>query len=239
VVLNGAKTLERTLQSVFDQGFDDLDYVIIDGGSNDGSLDIIRKYESRIGYWRSEPDNGLYDAMNKGVRAAKGQWVLFLGAGDVLVGRLADICPLLTDEHTVYYGDVYMPRRQRVYDGPFSAYKIMFTNICQQAIFYPRRVFESHRFDTRYKLWADHVLNMACYGDKRFRFAYIGMLVCLYDDYTGATAYTTDAKFEADRESLIKAHLPLRLFLAYLLRTRMSKVKRWCSTLLQRRHGRV
>ena len=234
VVLNGAETLERTLRSVFDQGFEDLDYVVIDGGSTDGSLDIIRKYESRIGYWCSEPDKGLYDAMNKGVRAAKGRWILFLGADDELVARLADIVPLLKDEQTVYYGDVYMPRQRLTYDGAFSAYKIMFKNICQQAIFYPRRAFELRGFDTRYRLWADYAFNIACYGDKRFRFSYIEKLVCLYNDYTGLSAHTEDAEFQADRESLIRAHLPFRLFLAYLFRIRLAKFNFWCSTLLRR-----
>jgi len=107
----------------------------------------------------------------------------------------------------------------------------MFANICHQAIFYPRRVFELHRFDTRYRLWADHALNIACYGDKRLRFAYIGKLVCLFNDHSGATAYATDARFEADRESLIRAHLPLRLLLAYLVRTRISKLRRWLGLL--------
>ena len=234
VVLNGAGTLERTLRSVLDQGFEDLDYVIIDGGSTDGSLDIIRKYESRIGYWRSEPDNGLYDAMNKGVRAARGRWILFLGADDELVAKLADIAPLLVDEQTVYYGDVYMPRQRLTYDGAFSAYKIMFKNICQQAIFYPRRVFESRHFDTRYRLWADHAFNIACYGDKRFRFRYIEKLVCLYNDYTGMSAHTEDAQFKADRESLIKAHLSPSLLVAYRLRMAAAKLKRSCLSLVGR-----
>jgi glycosyltransferase involved in cell wall biosynthesis len=232
VVLNAADTLERTILSVLRQDLDDLEYVIIDGGSTDGSLDIIRSYESEIGYWRSEPDAGLYDAMNKGVRASKGRWVLFLGADDLLVGNLREIAPLLADERTVYYGDVYMPRRHVLYDGPFSAYKIMFANICQQAIFYPRGVFESYSFDTRYRILADHAFNIVCYGDARFRFKYIRKLVCLYNDHSGASANTVDSKFQADRESLIRAHLSPVLFLAYLLRSRASKFKRWVSSLL-------
>jgi len=232
VVLNAADTLERTILSVLKQNFDDLEYVIIDGGSTDGSLDIIRRYESEICYWRSEPDNGLYDAMNKGVRASRGRWVLFLGADDLLVGNLRDIAPLLSDERTVYYGDVYMPKRHVIYDGRFSAYKIMFANICQQAIFYPRGVFESYSFDTRYKVWADHAFNIVCYGDPRFRFKYIRKLVCLYNDHSGASANTVDSKFQADRESLIRAHLSPVLFLAYLLRSRASKFKRWVSSFL-------
>jgi len=213
VVLNAADTLERTILSVLKQNFDDLEYVIIDGGSTDGSLDIIRRYESEIRYWRSEPDNGLYDAMNKGVRASNGRWVLFLGADDLLVGNLRDITPLLRDERTVYYGDVYMPKRRVIYDGRFSRYKLMFMNICQQ-------------------LWADHAFNMACYGDPRFRFKYIRKLVCLYNDHSGASANTVDSKFQADRESLIRAHLSPVLFLAYLLRSRASKFKRWVSSFL-------
>ena len=233
VVLNAADTLERAIQSVLKQGFDDLEYVIIDGGSTDGSLDIIRRYESEIRYWRSEPDAGLYDAMNKGVRASNGRWVLFLGADDLLVGNLRDITPLLKDERTVYYGDVYMPKRGVVYDGRFSPYKIMFANICQQAIFYPRGVFESHSFDTRYRLWADHAFNIICYGDARFRFKYIRKLVCQYNDHSGASANTVDSKFQADRESLIRAHFSPALFLVYLLRTKASKFKRWCSSLIR------
>jgi glycosyltransferase involved in cell wall biosynthesis len=227
-VLNGAETLERTLRSVFDQDFADFEYVIIDGGSTDGSLDIIRKYQARIAHWRSETDRGLYDAMNKGVRAARGQWLLFLGADDELVARLAEIAHLLTDSRTIYYGDVYMPRRGRVYDGAFNAYKLMFANICQQAIFYPRRVFDAYSFDTRYKLWADHVLNMACYGDKRFRFKYIAKLVAVFNDSSGASANAVDTAFLAERETLIKTHLPSPLFLAYRLRMGASKLKRWC-----------
>jgi glycosyltransferase involved in cell wall biosynthesis len=235
VVLNAADTLERTILSVLRQDFDDLEYVIIDGGSTDGSLDVIRRYGSEIDYWRSEPDSGLYDAMNKGVRASSGGWLLFLGADDLLVNSLRDIAPHLTNEQTVYYGDVYMPKRGHIYDGPFNAYKIMLKNICQQAIFYPRSAFESYCFDTRYKLWADHAFNIACYGDKRFRFTYIGKLVCLYNDYSGATANAEDAKFQADRESLIRAHFPRTLFLAYFLRTRVLKFRRWCLDLIRRR----
>jgi glycosyltransferase involved in cell wall biosynthesis len=228
VVLNAAGTLERTIESVVRQSFANYEFLVIDGGSTDGTLEVVRKYESSITYWCSEPDRGLYDAMNKGVRAAKGQWLLFLGADDILVGPLSEIAPLLSESNTIYYGDVYMPARGRVYDGAFNGYKLMFANICQQAIFYPRRVFDAYSFDTRYKLWADHVLNMACYGDKRFRFKYIAKLVAVFNDSTGASAKAVDAAFLAERETLIKTLLPSALFLAYRLRMGASRLKRWC-----------
>jgi glycosyltransferase involved in cell wall biosynthesis len=227
VVRNAAGTLERTIRSVIEQPFDGFEYVIIDGASTDGSVDIIRRYEAKLGHWSSEPDSGLYDAMNKAVAAARGRWLLFVGADDVLKADLREIAPLLTDERTIYYGDVYMTGRQVRYDGPFSRYKIMLRNICQQAIFYPRSVFDAYRFDTRYKLWADHALNLACFGDPTFRFQYIDKLICLYNDASGASAQTMDERFQADRDSLIRKHLPPALYLAYLLRSRASRLKRW------------
>ena len=83
VTCNAVKVLEKTLLSVINQTYKNIEYILIDGGSNDGTLDIIRQYESRFGYWISEPDNGLYDAMNKGLRTATGDYVCFLNAGDV------------------------------------------------------------------------------------------------------------------------------------------------------------
>lgn len=234
VVLNAAATLERAILSVVNQDFDDFEYVVIDGGSTDGSVDIIRRYEPKIAYWRTEADDGLYDAMNKAVRVCRGRWILFLGADDVLVAALRDIGKLLTDERTIYYGNVYMPRRGVVYDGKFSAYKIMWHNICQQAIFYPRAVFESHSFDTRYEVWADHALNIACFGDRRFRFRYLGKLICLFNDESGKSANAEDERFRADREALIKAHLSPVLLLLFRLRIRASRFKRWCSCLIKR-----
>jgi len=82
VVYNGVKTLEQTIQSVINQTYPNVEYIIIDGGSTDGTLDIIKKYEDRIDYWVSEPDKGIYDAMNKGITLAFGSWLGFLGSDD-------------------------------------------------------------------------------------------------------------------------------------------------------------
>lgn len=82
VVLNGEKYLEETIQSVINQTYPNVEYIIVDGGSTDGTLDIIKKYEDKIDYWVSEKDNGIYDAMNKGLRVALGKWIGFLGSDD-------------------------------------------------------------------------------------------------------------------------------------------------------------
>jgi glycosyltransferase involved in cell wall biosynthesis len=84
VVYNARELLEKTIHSVVNQTFKNLEYIIIDGKSTDGTVDLIRKNESHIRYWISEPDKGIYDAMNKALRVAKGNYVWFINAGDLI-----------------------------------------------------------------------------------------------------------------------------------------------------------
>ncbi len=84
VVYNGAEHLEQTIKSVIEQSYPNIEYIVIDGGSTDGTLDIVKRYEEFIDYWVSEPDEGIYDAMNKGLKLATGDYIMFLNADDAL-----------------------------------------------------------------------------------------------------------------------------------------------------------
>lgn len=109
VVYNGEKYLEETILSVINQSYENIEYIIIDGGSTDGTLDIIKKYEDKIAYWVSEKDNGIYDAMNKGIKQSKGDLIGMINADDYYEKDtllfVADA--FAREEKDVFYGDIF------------------------------------------------------------------------------------------------------------------------------------
>ena len=111
VVYNEANLIEKTLQSVFNQKYDNYEFIVIDGNSTDGTSQIIENYKSRLSTYISEPDKGLYDAMNKGINHVKGEYVFFLNAGDLfynssIIGSIAEIAEKYNPD--VIYGDTIL-----------------------------------------------------------------------------------------------------------------------------------
>lgn len=122
VVFNARELLEGTMQSVFSQSWPHIEYIVVDGGSKDGAADLLRANDSRIAAWVSEPDKGLYDAMNKGLRMATGDFVWFLNAGDQLfapdtVEKVMAKCSPTTD---ILYGEVMLVGDDRRHLGTRS-----------------------------------------------------------------------------------------------------------------------
>lgn len=107
VTYNAAATIEETILSVLNQTYHNVEYIIIDGGSTDGTVDIIKKYADRLAYWVSEPDKGIYDAMNKGIAIATGDYINFMNAGDAFYkyNTLDSIFTCYKNNSDIIYGD--------------------------------------------------------------------------------------------------------------------------------------
>lgn len=169
VVRNGAATIAATLDSVRIQRQVDVEHLIIDGASSDGTVDIIKANESEQLRWISEPDQGIYDAMNKGISLARGEWLLFLGADDVLadpnvladifLGR--DLAPydLVCGTSSYHDGRECVPR--------LDWHTQIFNTIHHQAAFYRRRLFDGFRYRLDIPVVADYEMNFLIYRQHR------------------------------------------------------------------------
>jgi glycosyltransferase involved in cell wall biosynthesis len=181
-----AGKLRETVESVLAQRFADLECLVVDGGSGDGTLDEIRRFSGdlRLRWW-SEPDRGIYDAMNKGVRASVGEFIYFLGAGDLLrPDALTRISVELQSDAPpdFLYGDVFWADRALRYDGAFTKYKLLRKNICHQAIFFHRSLFSRlGEYDLQFPTLADYAFNLRCFGDRATRKRYVPFIVADYE----------------------------------------------------------
>lgn len=160
VVLNDVTHIEKTLQSVTSQSFNKFQYIVVDGGSTDGTLEVIQRYVDSIDILIIENDNGIFDAMNKGLKAATGEWINFMNSGDVyssetvlitLIEELTVKCDVVYGDYEVCYGD-FVVRVQSKEIG--SLWKGM---VCShQSIFFRTGKLKEIGFDGCYQIAADH-----------------------------------------------------------------------------------
>lgn len=161
VTYNAEKFLERTLKSVIEQKNINIEYIIIDGGSNDKTVEIIKEYEKYISYWISEPDNGIYDAMNKGIDIATGEWINFMNAGDTFSDQnsIEDLFSFVNHNVSLIYGGVNLIS----FDGVIQTYlspkplATVYIEIpcCHQSAFFKTSVIKKYRYDENYCINSD------------------------------------------------------------------------------------
>jgi glycosyltransferase involved in cell wall biosynthesis len=189
VVFNGVQSIERTIQSVVSLSYENTEYIIVDGGSTDGTIDVIKKYEDSIDYWISEKDKGIYDGMNKGIDLVSGEWINFMNCGDRFASAKAlDIFNKSNYSEDIVYGDAIVE-----YDGFTRLFKKtpidqMFKRMpfCHQASFTKSSLMKLWKFDLSYRLSSDYnFLYQAFLANKTFR--YLNELIC-YFDFTGGAS---------------------------------------------------
>ena len=223
-VYNGAAFIERAIDSIAAQKYENLEYIVVDGGSTDGTVGILNRRNDVVTQYISEPDKGIYDAMNKGVLLATGDWIYFLGCDDYLYPDFSEMCGRLKKPDTIYYANVF--HRDRVQDGKFSAYKLSKYPIPHQGIIYPRIVFEKYKYDLRYRVSADHYLTIRCWHDRGIRFKYEPLVIARYSE--GGFSTVGDALFRKEKPEIVRRNFSLWVYLRY--RYRMYKYRndvRW------------
>jgi glycosyltransferase involved in cell wall biosynthesis len=170
-VFNGAKTLQQCIDSVAQQTYPNKELIIIDGGSKDGAVDLLKENHNRISYWVSEPDHGIYNAWNKGLEQAKGDWICFLGADDFLwdtqvLEKFAIQLAMIPPNICIAYGKIMLLtfNGESLYlvGSPWSKVKHRFKqkmSIPHQGVMHRRCLFEKHgEFDESFRIVGDYEL---------------------------------------------------------------------------------
>lgn len=188
-VLNNVKDIEICLRSVADQTYIYKEHWIIDGGSTDGTLEIIYKYTSRYSHIKlvSEKDEGIYDAMNKGIERASGEWLYFLGSDDKL------FCDTIlesiftepeTDNHDILYGNIQIKENGLIMGEPIDINGLKKTCTHHQATFIRKSVFDKlGKYNTKYSTCADWAFTIKCYQTKGLNIKYIDRQVAVYSTF--------------------------------------------------------
>ncbi len=222
VTYNAEKHIRNCIDSVKEQSFKNIEHIVIDGLSTDHTIDVLEECNKELAYWRTEKDNGIYDAMNKAIKYARGKWYLFLGADDELLDGFSEMAPFLTDTNCIYYGDFVFDTMRRA-GGEFDGYRFSKAGLCHQNIFYPAIVFEKYKYDEKYPINADYFLNLQCWADKSIRFEYHPFVIAKFSS-SGVSSNAIDEQFEKDRRSIIKKYLGTRVYYRYLFKEFRKKI---------------
>lgn len=219
VTFNAASHIEHVIRSFVAQTYSEKELIIIDGGSTDETISIIKKFQHPEIKWISERDNGIYDAMNKGICLASGDWLYFMGADDYFKNESvleAVFCEDLS-EVDIVYGDVYSIQLKRNYDGPTNTEKLLFSNLCHQSIFYRKSVFERlGNYSLDFKLFSDWEFNLRCFLNPQIQTKYKDLVIAIYAD-SGASTVEKDLQFNR--------HFLFPFNLKYLNEHGISKLK--------------
>ena len=185
---NDEKGLKKTLESVVNQTFKEFEFVVIDGGSTDGSTELILDCKDKISYWTSEKDNGVFHAMNKGIKVATGDFVIFMNAGDTFYSEttLTEVVPELNAEFDIYYGDNYKEsansKRLKTYPEHLQFSFFYTSSLNHQSTFIRKSLFDEHfYYNEEYKIASDWEFFTYVICHKNVPYKYLKKTISVYD----------------------------------------------------------
>ena len=222
VNLNNLTGLKKTVESVLDQSFKNYEYIVIDGGSNDGSKDYLKRKNEDIDYWISESDRGIYDAMNKGIKRAKGKYLYFLNSGDWLYNSsvFSEVQKQLIDSDFIYGNLIKsFPNGDLKLDRGVAGKQINFQTFAEgtinhSACFINRKMFQKYGlYDDTLKIVSDWKFFMIALGLNNASISYIDIPIA-YFDMTGIS----NNRFLRDneRQKVIEEVVPYPVYNTYL-----------------------
>lgn len=212
VCYNAVTSLENTIRSVLGQSYSNIEYIVIDGGSNDGTKEVIERYAKHLSYWVSEPDSGIYDAMNKAIAKASGDWIVFMNAGDFFIDQdvVSNVIPYLDESVSIFHGNIV-----KVYDyhkekgcqlgkEKIDLVDFFYGTIDHQAAFIRRTLFEEYGYyDTSYQLAADWLFFMKVIGIHHEPHKYVNMDIAYFQMDGKSTKYSD--RYEEERTAALRA----------------------------------
>jgi glycosyltransferase involved in cell wall biosynthesis len=227
---NAGENLEACLESIADQSAKGIEILVVDGGSTDETISILKACNNPGLSWQSEPDKGIFDALNKGAQKARSRWLYFLGSDDKLLPGFSAMVLKLVSAKTVYYGipkAYYLKGKRPDYvllGGKFSGYKMAKYCLNHQVIIYPAAVFRKYHYQLKYSVLADYVLNLQVWGDADFKKKFVPIEIALYN-MTGNSSYKKDPLLDQDKPKIIKESMGRFIYWRWLFKVYKKKLK--------------
>lgn len=208
VVYNDVDNIEKTILSVLSQSYPNVEYIIIDGNSTDGTIEMIKEYASRISYWISEKDEGIYDAMNKGLKYASGDWVIFMNSGDWFYDETV-IEKVFSDKYSsaigVIYGAVeFRFANEKIIQQPYSLPHILKgMAFSHQSAFVRTSLLKQSPYNVHFRIVADYEFFLREYK-LGVGFQYVPEVIASFDKLTGISASPTYMNYKKHLKELIE-----------------------------------
>ena len=211
VVRNAVDCLKKTVESIISQSYESVEYILIDGGSTDGTIDLIKYYHNHIDFWSSEKDNGIYDAMNKGIRKSNGDFVIFMNAGDTFFSQTTIEQFILSlssgkgkKSIDLAYGDsvlINQNGKERFHKARNHTYVWYGMFAHHQTMFFSKKLLDNLCYDTSYQVGGDYALvSKICCLKPPPKFLKLDFPVCVFQE--GGLSYTQNGMKTAYQEDV-------------------------------------
>jgi len=237
---NNFRGLRNTIESVISQTCQDYEYIVIDGGSSDGSVEVIKRFSSRIAFWVSEPDRGIYHAMNKGVAHAKGKYCIFMNSGDCFYGKdvLLELKSKLVAD--IVIGRVSIDDENHIISPPpcgeLTLYHLYAGAVPHQGSFIKTSLLRKHPYDETLRISSDWKFFLQVMIFDNCSVSYVGDFVAKYD--MGGISSANPELMLQEKEKILSDMFPPRLLADY---KKMKQSECFVQTLTPqlRCHGRI